>query len=243
MNASRPVLRVEDLHGYYDKSHVIRGVSFEIAPGGGMALLGRNGAGKTTTMRAVMGLLSAAPGIVEVDGERVDHRPVHARAKRGLALVFEDRRVIPGLTVEQNIELPAWRSSGELISNDDIYEIFPKLGDIRARDAGHLSGGEQQMLAIGRAIKVRPRVLLLDEPSEGLAPRIVEDLVESIQRLRRDLDVAILVAEHKQWFSREVAEGVGVVSSQAGRLVFNGTWSQFDAHPEIANTHLSLGSA
>lgn len=243
MTQNQPTLSVKDLHGYYGNSHVIRGLTFDVARGGGLALLGRNGAGKSTTMRALMGLLDACPGSIELDGEGIDTQPTHRRAKRGISLVFEDRRVIPGLTVEENIELAAWRAKTELLSNDDIYATFPKLADLRAREASHLSGGEQQMLAIARAIKVKPLVLLLDEPSEGLAPRIVEDLVGSIGRLRHDLGVAVVVAEHKQWFSREVTDRLGVLAAESGQMVFSGTWDDFDAHPHIAETYLSLGSA
>jgi branched-chain amino acid transport system ATP-binding protein len=234
---------VVDLHAYYGSSHVVKGLDFQVGRGHGMAILGRNGAGKSTTLKAAMGLLPKTTGKVVVNGDEVQRQPPYARARRGLALVFEDRRIFPGLTVSQNLEIPSRKSKEPHLSLDELYDMFPLLASMRARDGGRLSGGEQQMLAIARAVRPRPSVLLLDEPSEGLAPRIVEDLVETIKGLRRHLSLTVVVAEHKQWFSREVTEAVGVLASESGTMVFQGAWSDFDAHPEVADSYLSLGSS
>lgn len=241
--AAPAALSVTDLHAYYGSSHVVKGLSFDVAPGHGMAILGRNGAGKSTTMRSVMGLLDRTSGTVRMHGVEVQREAAYRRARRGLALVFEDRRIFPGLTVEQNLDIPSSRTERPQLSSAEIFDMFPMLGDMRARDGGTLSGGEQQLLAIARAVKARPSVLLLDEPSEGLAPRIVEELMQSIKGLREQLSLAVVVAEHKQWFSREVTESVGVLASESGSMVYQGTWDDFDARPEIAERYLSLGSA
>jgi branched-chain amino acid transport system ATP-binding protein len=238
-----PALEVVDLQSHYGRSHVVRGIHFEVQPGSGMALLGRNGAGKSTTMRSLMGLLDRSTGQVRLNGQEIHGDPPYTRARRGLALVFEDRRIIPGLSVAENLSLPSQRGANKHLSLDEIYDMFPLLAKLRSRDGGTLSGGEQQMLAIARAVKPQPSVLLLDEPSEGLAPKIVEELVERIKDLRRLLSLAIVVAEHKQWFSREVTETMGVLASESGSMVFQGSWSDFDAHPEVAERYLSLGAS
>lgn len=235
-------LEVHNLHAYYGRSHVVRGLDFTIPLGHGMALLGRNGAGKSTTMKSIMGLLARSTGAVVLHGEEVHREAPQKRARRGLALVFEDRRIFPNLTITENLQIPS-KGSRAPLSLDEIFAMFPLLADMRARPAGTLSGGEQQMLAIARAVRPRPSVLLLDEPSEGLAPKIVDDLVERIKHLRKQLDLTVLVAEHKQWFSREVTETVGVLASESGGMVFQGTWADFDAQPEIQERYLSLGAA
>jgi branched-chain amino acid transport system ATP-binding protein len=221
----------------------VKGLDFEMGRGHGMAILGRKGAGKSTTLKSVMGLLPKTTGKVLLDGDEVQRRPSFDRARRGLALVFEDRRIFPGLTVSQNLEIPSRKSKQSHLPLDEVYDMFPLLASMRSRDGGRLSGGEQQMLAIARAVRAQPSVLLLDEPSEGLAPKIVEDLVETIKGLRRQLSLTIAVAEHKQWFSREVTETVGVLASESGTMVFQGSWADFDAHPEVADRYLSLGSS
>lgn len=236
-------LSVVDLHSYYGSSHVVKGLSFEVGPGRGMAILGRNGAGKSTTLRSVMGLVDKTTGSIRIDGVEVHRETPYRRARRGLALVFEDRRIFPDLTVAQNLEIPSAKTAQPHLSLDDIFDMFPLLSDMRARSGGTLSGGEQQMLAIARAVKAQPTVLLLDEPSEGLAPKIVEDLVVRIKSLREQLALSIVVAEHKQWFSREVTESVGVLASESGSMVFHGSWSDFDAHPEVTERYLSIGAA
>ena len=233
---------VSDLHAYYGSSHVVQGLDFEVPRASGMAILGRNGAGKSTTLRSVMGLLSKTTGKVLLNGAEVQREAPYERARRGLALVFEDRRIFPGLTVSQNLEMPSQKSAQKHLSLDETYDMFPLLADMRSRDGGRLSGGEQQMLAIARAVRARPSVLLLDEPSEGLAPTIVEDLVDIIKDLRRQLSLTVVVAEHKQWFSREVTETVGVLASESGTMVFKGSWAAFDDQPDVAERYLSLGT-
>lgn len=235
-------LRVDDLHCYYGQSHIVRGLSLELPAGHGMALLGRNGAGKSTTMKGIAGLLARTEGSVHLDGEDVSKVPVHQRARRGLALVFEERRVFAGLTVSENLQVAA-KGAQDPLTLSEIFDMFPLLADFRARDAGTLSGGEQQMLAIARAVRPRPTVLLLDEPSEGLAPKIVDDLMVRIKDLRKQLGLSVIVAEHKQWFSREVTESMGVLASESGSMVFQGSWTDFDADPGIADRYLSLGKA
>lgn len=235
-------LSVVDLHSYYGSSHVVKGLSFDVAPGEGMAILGRNGAGKSTTMRSLMGLLDKTTGSIRVNGVEMHRQAPHQRARQGLALVFEERRIFPGLTVAQNLGVPSKKTAQPHLALDEIFDMFPLLAGMRDRDGGTLSGGEQQMLAIARAVKARPSVLLLDEPSEGLAPKIVEDLVIRIKTLREQLALAVIVAEHKQWFSREVTETVGVLASESGSMVFHDDWPNFDAQPDITERYLSVGA-
>lgn len=240
---SQTALSVVDLHSYYGSSHVVKGLSFDVAPGQGMAILGRNGAGKSTTLRSLMGLLDKTTGSIRVNGVELHGRAPHQRARQGLALVFEERRIFPGLTVAQNLRVPSKKTAQSHLSLDDIFDMFPLLAGMKDQDGGTLSGGEQQMLAIARAVKPRPSVLLLDEPSEGLAPKIVEDLVIRIKTLREQLALAIVVAEHKQWFSREVTENVGVLASESGSMVFHDSWPNFDAQPDITERFLSVGTS
>lgn len=203
----------------------------------------RNGAGKSTTLRSLMGLVEKTTGSILLNGIEVSRQAAHQRARNGLALVFEERRIFPGLTVAQNLGVPSKKSARAHLSIDEVFDMFPLLAGMRHRDGGTLSGGEQQMLAIARAVKARPSVLLLDEPSEGLAPKIVEDLVVRIKTLREQLAVAVVVAEHKQWFSREVTETVGVLASESGSMVFHDSWQNFDARPEITDRYLSAGAS
>lgn len=233
-------LVVSDVDAYYGTSRAIQGLGFEVASGTGLTLLGRNGAGKTTTFRAIMGLMQRATGRVELDGEDISGLRPFQRARRGLGLVFEDRRVFPDLTVEQNLALGT-QSAGdrEPASLEDIYALFPRLRDRLAQRAGTLSGGEMQALAIARAVRGRPKVLMLDEPSEGLAPLLVDRLITEIQTLRASFGLTTVVAEHKQWFARECTEAVAVLNT--GRLVFIGSWEEFDANSEELERHLTVG--
>ena len=200
------MLDVTDLHAYYGASHVLQGVTMQVGRGELVALLGRNGAGKTTTLTALMGTTRSPQGKVVVDGDDLAGRPSYERLRRGLALVPSGARVFANLSVEENLQVVRPRATdGTTMTIDRVYELFPKLRDLRRSAAGNLSGGERQMLAVGRGLMANPKVLLLDEPSEGLAPVIVQ----AIGRLMRDLKelgLTMILAEQNHRFALQHAD-------------------------------------
>jgi len=232
------MLDVRDIHVYYGDSHVLQGLSLRLEKGEIVSLLGRNGAGKTTTMRGVAGYNPPRSGRVIFDGEDIGGRPVYENVRRGVGIVPEDRRVFPGLTVEENLEvaeLPP-RPGLEPWTLERIFEAFPLLASLRRRRGGELSGGEQQMLAIARALAGNPRLLLLDEPCEGLAPVIVELLGEIITSLGEG--VAILLAEQNARFALRVARRGYVIDK--GRVRFEGTSEELSSNVEIQQRYLAV---
>ncbi|WP_296446415.1 ABC transporter ATP-binding protein [Rhodoferax sp. UBA5149] len=196
--AQAPVLSVEKLNAWYDRSHILQGVSFHVMPGEVVSLIGRNGAGKTTAMKSIMGLLSRTTGQVRFNGVSLLERPAHERFHHGLAFVFEERRIVPGLTVMENIELGVMASpegrkrTKEVV--EEIAETFPRLKERLAQEAVTMSGGEQQMLAIARAMAAQPKMIMLDEPSEGIMPKLVDEMFEYFELLKKK-GVTILLVE------------------------------------------------
>jgi branched-chain amino acid transport system ATP-binding protein len=237
MTASPPALEVRDLHVYYGESHALQGVSLTVREGEIVALLGRNGAGKTTTIRGILGLTPPRAGRVLLDGRDVTGRPVHENVRAGMAWVPEDRRIFPGLTVEENLEVATLPPRGEVAwTPERVFAEFPLLAPLRRRRGGALSGGQQQLLAIARALCGNPRVLLLDEPSEGLAPLIVRELGEAVRRLKGTLPV--LLAEQNARFAVALCDR-GVVLEK-GQVRFEGTRAELQADPEIQDRYLSV---
>lgn len=214
------LLEVEDIHTAYDTSRVLFGVSLNIQQGECVCLLGRNGVGKSTTMRSIMGLNPPHQGTVRFKGEDVTHQEPHTKARKGLGFVPEDRRIFAELTVWENLDVAerSARRPGRW-NTETVYELFPKLKELRDRMGGVLSGGEQQMLTIARTLMGNPDLLLLDEPSEGLAPVIVENMLEQIQRLKKE-GLTILLAEQGLEFSLSLADRVYVL--QKGKVEFSG---------------------
>ena len=214
---SDPLLTVEDIHTAYGLSRVLFGISLEVKAGECVCLLGRNGVGKTTTMRSVMGLTPPASGRVVWKGREITGRTPHHVARAGIGFVPEDRRIFPELTVWENLDVAA-RAGGRRghWTIDTVYELFPKLEELRNRQGGFLSGGEQQMLTIARTLMGNPELLLLDEPSEGLAPLVVDMLREKIGELR-DQGLTILLAEQGVEFSLALADRVYVLEKGAVR--------------------------
>jgi branched-chain amino acid transport system ATP-binding protein len=213
------LLEVQDIHTAYGGARVLFGVSLEIAPGECVCLLGRNGVGKTTTMRSIMGLTPPRQGNVYWKGKPITGWPPHRVARLGLGLVPEDRRVFAELTAWENLDV-ARRVSGRRDGPwtiDAIYELFPKLREVSDRQGGFLSGGEQQMLTIARTLMLNPELLLLDEPSEGLAPLVVEQLLDRVGELKRQ-GVTILLAEQGVGFSLALADRVYVLEKGAVRF-------------------------
>ena len=214
---TEPLLAVTDLYSAYGLSRVLFGISLEIAAGECVCLLGRNGVGKTTTMRSVMGLLRPSRGHVVWKGREITGWAPHRVARAGIGFVPEDRRVFPELTVWENLDVAAraarrrgrWDAAA-------VYDLFPKLGELRNRQGGFLSGGEQQMLTIARTLMGNPELLLLDEPSEGLAPLVVEALLENVRTLKEQ-GLTILLAEQGVGFSLALADRVYVLEKGAIR--------------------------
>ena len=208
------MLEVEGIHTYYGLSHILFDVSLEVSRGEVVCLLGRNGAGKSTTLKSMMGLTPPKEGTVRFKGEDVTGKRPHVHARLGIGYVPDDRRVFADLTVGENLEISE-RASGEFPqwNKESVYEFFPALKHIDSRKAGFLSGGEQQMLTIGRALMTNPEFLLLDEPTEGLAPMVIKILEEQIRKLRNK-GLTVLLAEQNQ----KVALGL----SDRGYIIDNG---------------------
>ena len=228
-------LRLTDLHSYYGKSHILQGVTLEVAPGEIVTLLGRNGAGKSTTLKTAVGLIAPRQGRVELDGRDVTGQPAHRIASAGLSLVPEDRGIFQLLTVEENLRIAVRRGSPWGMA--DIYRIFPRLQERRRNGGGQLSGGEQQMLSIARALLNGPRVLMLDEPVEGLAPIIVEEIVAQI-RLIREAGVPILLVEQNLAVCSQLADRHYIL--ELGRIVHCASAAEFRANPDVIDRYLGV---
>jgi branched-chain amino acid transport system ATP-binding protein len=199
------MLEIEGLNAWYGASHVLHGISFSVEPGEIVALVGRNGAGKTTTIRSVMGLIAKTTGSVRFAGTPLLTLPAHARFGLGLAYVPEERRIVPGLSVRENLQLGLVAHSGAIDERkaiDEIAESFPRLKERLGQEAVTMSGGEQQMLAIARAMIARPRMILLDEPSEGIMPVLVEETGTLFRRLRDQGVTLLLVEQNVEWALR-----------------------------------------
>jgi branched-chain amino acid transport system ATP-binding protein len=225
---------------------VLKGVSLGVREGGITTLLGANGAGKTTTLKAISGLLRSergevTKGVIELGGERIDRLRPHEMVKRGIVQVFEGRRVFEHLTTEENLVAGAHvqpdrrRVSAGI---EQVYEYFPRLRDRRTVRAGYLSGGEQQMLVIGRALMSEPRVMLLDEPSLGLAPLLVEEIFGIVQRLNRERQLTVLLVEQNAALALDIAEHGYVMEN--GRIVLDGPAATLRQNPDIKEFYLGL---
>ena len=232
-----PILKVNDINVYYGAIHAIKGISFEVNPGEIVTLIGANGAGKSTTLQTVSGLLHSRTGSIEFLGENLSGVPAHKIVARGLAQVPEGRRIFLQMTVEENLEMGAYTRSGGDIDADmeKVYNYFPRLMERRRQIAGTLSGGEQQMLAMGRALMSRPKLLMLDEPSMGLAPILVEQIFEIIQALHK-AGTTILLVEQNAQAALSVADRGYVL--ETGRIVTSGTGAELLASPEIKRAYL-----
>jgi branched-chain amino acid transport system ATP-binding protein len=211
-------LVARDVHTYYGKSHILQGVSLEVAEGKITTLLGRNGAGKTTTLRSLMGLTPAREGQITVFGTDTTHLPPFRIAAMGVGYVPEGRRVFANLTVEENLLVPMERGGPWTIQR--IYELFPRLGERRMNRGRQLSGGEQEMLAIARALLLNPKLLMLDEPSQGLAPLVVREVFRIIAEMRRE-GISVLLVEQNARMSLEIADHAYVLDD--GRVVYSGS--------------------
>ena len=215
-------LSLTNVHTFYGDSHVLHGVSFSLVPGGVLALLGRNGAGKTTCISTIIGFLKPREGEIKLFGESIGGLSPERISHLGIGLVPQGRRIFPSLSVKENLMVARQRenTTGKPWGVERIYEMFPRLRERHAQFAGTLSGGEQQMLAIGRALMGNPRVLLLDEPSEGLAPLIVAEVGRTIRRLKEEGQSIVLVEQNRQ-LALDVADQAVILNT--GRRVFAGS--------------------
>ena len=234
------MLKVEQLHAWYDHSHVIQGVSFEVKRGEIVTLMGRNGAGKTSTLRTIMGLVGKCKGRIEFDGEDLLALPSHARYHRGLAYVPEDRRIVPSLSVLENLQLGLLASSsrgdmGAMI--DEIAEIFPRLKERLHQEGTSLSGGEQQMLAIARAMMARPRMILLDEPSEGIMPLLVDEMFELFLRMKQQGTTLLLVEQNVE---RALSISDRAYILEQGQIVHHGDAAELLNNAEIQEKYCAV---
>ena len=232
-----PILKVSDINVYYGAIHAIKGVSFEVNPGEVVTLIGANGAGKSTTLQTVSGLLHSRTGSIEFLGENLMGVPAHKVVAKGLAQVPEGRRVFLQMTVEENLEMGAYTRSGGDIDADleKVYAYFPRLMERRRQIAGTLSGGEQQMLAMGRALMSRPKLLMLDEPSMGLAPILVEQIFKIIQTLH-EAGTTILLVEQNAQAALSIADRGYVL--ETGKIVTSGTGKELLESSAIKKAYL-----
>lgn len=232
------ILTVEDIYTYYGLSQVLFGVSLQVARGECVCLLGRNGVGKTTTMRSIIGLTPPRRGRVVWKGRDVAGRAPYQIARAGIGFIPEDRRIFADLTVWENLDVASRGArNGVGWTVERVFDLFPKLRELMNRQGGFLSGGEQQMLTIARTLMGNPELLLLDEPSEGLAPLVVEHLKEQIARLKKD-GLTILLAEQNIGFSLDLADRVYVL--EKGHIRFDGTARDFRDNDAIRQQYLAL---
>jgi branched-chain amino acid transport system ATP-binding protein len=233
------MLAVDGLHSFYGRAHILQGVSFAVAAGTVLVLLGRNGAGKSTTMKSLIGLVSPTSGTIRFAGQDIAGWEPYRIARAGLGYVPEERRIFTDLTVLENLEVgrqpardgrPAW-------TLEALFALFPNLAEMRHRPGGRMSGGEQQMLTIARTLMGNPRLLLLDEPSEGLAPVIVEQMAHAILALKAQ-GVTVLLAEQNLHFAARVADTAAVI--ETGRIVWAGSMAALQADAAARAAHLQI---
>lgn len=232
------MLECDRLTTYYDAARILFDVSFSLEGGKSACMLGRNGVGKTTCLRSIMGLVAKRTGSVSFDGKEILGLPAFRVAQLGIGYVPEDRRIFPDLTVEENLMIGERANSGGIAwSLDRSYTMFPPLHEFRTRQGGYLSGGQQQMLTIARTLMGRPKLLLLDEPTEGLSPIVVEALVDAILELKREGLTMLLAAQDVQ-FASQVADRIYLMNR--GTIVYTGTPASLKEDTEAVTAHLAV---
>ena len=230
------MLKVENINVYYGNIHAIKDISFEVNDGEVVALIGANGAGKSTTLKTVSGLLPSRTGTISFCGETLDHVPAHKRVAKGLSQVPEGRRIFLQMTVLENLQMGAFTSKSDMKADlENVFERFPRLRERKNQIGGTLSGGEQQMLAMGRALMSHPKLLMLDEPSMGLAPILVEQIFEIIDEMHK-AGTTILLVEQNAEMALRIADRAYVLES--GRITVSGTGAELAASDEIKKAYL-----
>jgi branched-chain amino acid transport system ATP-binding protein len=233
------MLAVSGIDAYYGLAHILSAVSLTVHRGEVVALLGRNGAGKSTTMKSIVGLVRPAAGRVRFLEQEIAGRPVHRIARLGVGYVPEDRRIFTELTVAENLEVGRQprREGYPLWTAEKVYQLFPSLGRMRGRPGGQMSGGEQQMLTIARTLMGNPALVLLDEPSEGLAPVVVEQMAKTIVDLKCE-GLTVIISEQNLYFASLVSDRAYII--EKGRIRYEGTMEDLSAHPEIREAYLTV---
>lgn len=233
------MLELKDVNSYYGRAHILRDVSFNVLEGQVVSLLGRNGAGKTTTLKSIMQLVKPGSGSVRFDGTEITALPAYKIARAGIGYVPEDRRVFTDLTIIENLEVGRQPPRDGVFewSLEILFELFPNLAERRNNRGKALSGGEQQMLSIARTLMGNPRLLLLDEPSEGIAPVIVEQMAQAIVKLKAE-GLPVLLSEQNLHFARLVADRAVII--EGGEKKYEGSFADLDANPEIRMAYLSV---
>jgi branched-chain amino acid transport system ATP-binding protein len=233
------MLSVKNLHAYYGRAHILQGVSLEANAGEVVALLGRNGAGKSTALKAIMGLVPPSAGDVSFAGTRIERLPPYRIARLGLGYVPEERRIFTELTVLENLEVGRQAARGDVPawSEQKLFALFPNLAGLRDRPGGRMSGGEQQMLTIARTLMGNPSCVLLDEPSEGLAPMIEREIIDVLRRLKQE-GLAILLVEQNLHTALAVADRHHVMNK--GEICFSGTSAELEGNETVLRTYLSV---
>jgi len=233
------LLSAQSLNAWYGRAHILFDVALDVGPGEVVGLMGRNGAGKSTTLKAIMGLVAQRTGSVQFDGRSIEALEPFEISRAGIGFVPEDRRIFTDLTVLENLEIgrrpahpgaPTW-------TVERLFDLFPNLREMPHRLGDRMSGGEQQMLTIARTLMGNPSLVLLDEPSEGLSPKILEHMVEAILVMKRE-GVSILVSEQNLHFAKLISDRAYII--ERGRICFSGTMSELDARPDIRDAHLAL---
>lgn len=239
MTGSDPLLVVDGINASYGQSEILRDLSLAIGRGEVVSLVGRNGAGKTTTLRSIVGVLTPTDGTITFDGEDITTDPDYETTTRGIQYVPEDRQVFPDLTVDENLRMGQLKSEGAgALSLEEVFDLFPRLAERRTHSGSDLSGGEQQMLVIARALLGKTELLLLDEPTEGLAPQIVEDVIDIIETISNE-GVTILLVEQNVKAAMAVADRHYVINK--GQNVFEGTTPELKESDGVMKRHLGVG--
>jgi branched-chain amino acid transport system ATP-binding protein len=240
-SSAEPLVRVYDIHTYYGKSHILHGISLEVGRAEVVGLLGRNGVGKSTTLKAIAGLVHPSRGVLLFEGRRIGRLPAHRLARLGIGYVPEDRRIFPLLTVSENLRTGLDRHGVTKVRKkellDKVYEYFPVLAERRNQAGGTLSGGEQQMLAIARSMMLEPKIILLDEPTEGLMPRMVSQIRRVIDVLQQD-KVAVLLVEQNVPLTLDVARRVYII--EKGMVRHHSTASDLRADDAVIHQYLGV---
>jgi urea transport system ATP-binding protein len=228
------MLQVASLNQFYGQSHALWDVALEVEPGSCMCVMGRNGVGKSTLMKTIMGLLKPKSGSIKFGGQELVGKPAEARAKVGIAYVPQGREIFAQLSVEENLKVGVSMRGGQI--PDSVFKFFPVLKEMMHRRGGDLSGGQQQQLALGRALAIDPKLLILDEPTEGIQPNIVQLIGDTVTRLRKEAGITVLLVEQKLQFARKVAERFTILDR--GRSVATGAMSELDDN--LVQRHLSV---